>query len=300
MNDRAIETHGLEHDFGRGAVLRTVDLTVPKGAVYGLLGRNGSGKTTLIRILLGMIRARAGAVRVLGQDPALDPVAIRARIGYVPQTSDFDPQMTVGQTLRFVRRFYPMTWDDDRAVELLGRFALTESTRVEHLSGGELGRLALIAALAVDPAVLMLDEPSAALDPLVRRDFAQAVIEHMSEGEHTVLMSSHMLNEVELLADHMGILESGALLVEAPIDQLKRELFLVSARFEQPPEGLDPAPLRLRQVKDRWSIACWLRDDEHRDAWLARIEARGGRDVVVGDVALEDIFVHLVEGGAHA
>ncbi len=300
MSDRVIETHGLEHDFGCGDVLRAVDLSVPQGAVYGLLGRNGSGKTTLIQILLGMVRARAGDVRVLGQDPARDPVAIRAQVGYVPQASDFDPRMTVGQSLRFVRRFYPTTWDDERAAGLLGRFSLSEGARVEQLSGGELGRLALIAALAVEPALLILDEPSAALDPVVRRDFAQAVIEYTSEGERTVLMSSHLLNEVELLADHVGILEAGSLLVQAPIEDLKRDLFLIHARFERSPAGLEPAPLRLQQVGDRWSIACWLRDSASRDAWLAQIEACGGQDLVVGDVALENIFVHLVEGGAHA
>ncbi|MEM8933929.1 MAG: ABC transporter ATP-binding protein, partial [Acidobacteriota bacterium] len=141
MSDPAIAITTMNHDFGGPPILRSVDLTIPRGTIFGVLGRNGGGKTTLIRMLLGMIRPRAGQCRVLGLDPARDALAIRRQVGYVPQESDIDPWMRVGEALDFVAGFYPERWLADQLVVWLDRFELDRRQPVSELSGGQLGRL---------------------------------------------------------------------------------------------------------------------------------------------------------------
>lgn len=298
MSRYAIEVCGLEHDFGAAPVLRSVDLTVPRGSVFGLLGRNGGGKTTLIRMLLGMLKPRRGHCRVLGLDPAVDALEIRRRIGYVPQAMDFDPAMTVQQSLRFMAAFYPDRWQHDQVATWLKRFELDPDQRVGQLSGGQAGRLGLVSALAVDPELLILDEPTAGLDPVVRRDFASAVIEWIAEGERTALLSSHLLHEVERLADHVAILEDGEVLLAKSVEELKRDLTRVTARFVSPPAQLDLPSLAAKRLPDGWQVAAWTAGEQERQKLLDELTALGASELEVGTSNLDDIFVDLV-GGPH-
>ncbi len=253
MNDPVIETVDLEHAFGPEPVLRKLGLEVPHGSVYGLLGRNGSGKTTLVRLLLGILRPRAGTCRVLGLDPVHDAIRIRSRVGYVPQESDFDLGMPVAETLRFFGSFYPETWNDESAGALLERFELSRRPKGGALSVGQKARLALVTGLAFDPELLILDEPTAGLDAVVRRDFIETIIEFMTVRGRTVFLSSHLLNEVELLADRVAVVERGRLLVESSVEALKEKLCRLTARFERAPirsrlDGL----VSCRQLGERW------------------------------------------------
>ncbi len=297
MNELAIQTSGLQYRFvaGEDPVLRRLDLSVTQGCVYGLLGKNGSGKTTLIRLLLGILQPTDGHCEVLGSVPKRDALAIRARVGYVPQESDLDPSLTVDGTLRFLRPFYPTTWLDERVDQLIDRFELRRGTRVAHLSGGQAARLALITALAFDPEMLILDEPTSGLDAVVRRDVIETLIEYMATQHHTVFLCSHQLNEVEMLADRVGIINEGQMLMEAPVDQLKENLCRVTARFETPPvrshlQGL----VSCRSLGERWRIAAWARSEDEREELMETLRQQGGQELRLDESSLESIFVDLV------
>ncbi len=298
MTSQAIETFAVEHDFGSEPVLQGLSMRVPRGSVYGLLGRNGSGKTTLIRMLLDLLRPRAGRCEVLGLDPTRDGLAVRARVGYMPQEFDFDPRMTVRETLGFLRSFYPQSWRDDAVEEHLRRFEVPSRPRVGNLSVGQRRCLALVAALAFEPEVLILDEPTAGLDAVVRRDFTEAVIELMTREGRSVLLASHLLGEVERLADHVGIIEDGRMLVESSVEALKLHLSRVTARFPRPPDRLGlPELVSCRRLGDRWQLAAWTRSPERRDELLESLAQLGAVDVSLSDSSLESIFVDLV--GSH-
>ena len=210
----------LTRRFGAKAALDAVSLSLPRGAVYGLVGPNGAGKTTLIKHLLGLLRAEQGAVRVFGLDPVAEPVAVLSRIGYLSEENDLPGWMRVDELLRYTRAFYP-AWDDAFAEELRRRFDLDAAAQVRHLSKGQKARVGLLIALAHRPELLVLDEPSSGLDPIVRRDIVGAVIRTVAHEGRTVLFSSHLLEEVEEVADHVTMIDHGRLVLSGPLDTIK-------------------------------------------------------------------------------
>lgn len=215
-----ISVSGLSRRFGSKIALDGVSLELSRGAVYGLVGANGAGKTTLIRHLLGLLRAETGAVRVLGLDPVQEPVAVLSRIGYLSEENDLPGWMTVDELLRYTRAFYP-TWDDAYAAELQESFALDPGTRIRNLSKGEKARAGLLVALAHRPELLILDEPSSGLDPIARRDILGAVLRTIAHEGRTVLFSSHLLDEVEEVADHVTMISRGRIVLSGPLDDIK-------------------------------------------------------------------------------
>ena len=268
----------LTRRFGGRAALSSVTLTIPRGGVYGLVGANGAGKTTLIRHVLGLLRAEEGSVRVFGRDPVADPVGVLSRIGYLSEENDLPGWMRVDELMRYARAFYP-GWDDAYAAELRAMFALDPAARIKTLSKGQKARAGLVVALAYRPELLVLDEPSSGLDPIVRRDILGAVLRTMfaldpaakvktlSKGQkaraglvvalayrpellvldepssgldpivrrdilgavlrtigeegRTVLFSSHLLEEVEQVADHVTMIRDGKIVVSAPLQEVK-------------------------------------------------------------------------------
>jgi len=220
MTDSVIAVSGLTRRFGARAALDGVSLDVPRGGVYGLVGENGAGKTTLIKHILGLLRAQSGSVRVFGLDPVADPVAVLSRIGYLSEETDLPGWMRVDELIRYSRAFYP-TWDDAYAEELRRTFGLEGSARVKHLSKGQKARAGLLVALAYRPELLVLDEPSSGLDPIVRRDILGAILRTIADEGRTVLFSSHLLDEVEQVADHVTMIRSGKIVLSAPLDEIK-------------------------------------------------------------------------------
>ncbi len=221
MTDQpVIEMRDVRKAFGRKPVLRGVDLTVPPGQTFAFLGRNGQGKTTTIRTLLGLIRPDAGHVRVLGLDPVADPLEIRRRVGYVAEDQQMFGWMRVGQLLSFVAPFYP-TWDPARAKQLADRYELPLRTRVKHLSKGQGVRVALMLALAHRPELVILDDPTLGLDPIMRKEFLRDLVTHLQGERVSVFFSSHLLYEVEPVADSVVILDAGRVLRQAATDDLR-------------------------------------------------------------------------------
>ncbi len=183
--ESAISVSELTRRFGATTALDSVSVALPRGAVYGLVGANGAGKTTLIRHILGLLRAESGSVRVFGLDPVADPVAVLSRIGYLSEENDLPGWMRVDELIRYTSAFYTQ-WDDAYAEELRRAFALDRGAKIKDLSRGQKARMGLLIALAHRPELLMLDEPSSGLDPIVRRDILGAVIRTIADQGRTV------------------------------------------------------------------------------------------------------------------
>ena len=220
MSESVIDVSELTRRFGARTALAAVSMSMPRGAVYGLVGANGAGKTTLIKHVLGLLRAERGSVRVFGRDPVADPVAVLSRIGYLSEDNDIPGWMRVDELMRYSRAFYP-AWDDAYAEELRQTFALDDEARIRNLSRGQKARAGLLIALAHRPELLVLDEPSSGLDPIVRRDILGAIMRTIAGEGRTVLFSSHLLEEVEQVADHVTMISHGRIVLSAPLAAIR-------------------------------------------------------------------------------
>jgi ABC-2 type transport system ATP-binding protein len=220
VNESIITVSELTCRFGTKAALASLTLSVPRGAVYGLVGENGAGKTTLIKHILGLLRAQRGTVRVFGLDPVADPVGVLSRIGYLSEERDLPGWMRVDELIRYSRAFYP-AWDDAYAEELQQAFALDAAATIGNLSKGQKARVGLLIALAFRPELLLLDEPSSGLDPVARRDILDAIIRTIAHEGRTVLFSSHLLDEVERVADHVTMISHGRIVLSAPLAAIR-------------------------------------------------------------------------------
>ena len=235
MNEQpVIQMKGVRKAFGKKQVLRGVDLSVPAGETFAFLGRNGQGKTTTIRMLLGLIRPDEGEVRVLGLDPRTDALEIRRRVGYVAEDQVMFGWMRVGQLLGFVAPFYP-TWDAAWAKQLSDRFELSLKTRVKHLSKGQGVRVALMLALAHRPELVILDDPTLGLDPIMRKEFLRDLVTHLQGEKVSVFFSSHLLYEIEPVADSVVILDHGKVLRQATTEDLRSQVKRLVASAEAEP-----------------------------------------------------------------
>jgi ABC-2 type transport system ATP-binding protein len=220
LGEHVIRVSELTRRFGARTALDSVSLSVPRGAVYGLVGANGAGKTTLIKHVLGLLRAQSGSVHVFGMDPVADPVGVLSRTGYLSEENDLPDWMSVDELVRYTRALYP-GWDNAYAEELRRAFALDPASRIKTLSKGQKARAGLLVALAHRPELLVLDEPSSGLDPIVRRDILGAVVRTLADEGRTVLFSSHLLEEVEQVADHVTMIHQGTIALSAPLREIR-------------------------------------------------------------------------------
>ena len=297
MSESIISVSELTRRFGATTALDAVSLSMPRGAVYGLVGANGAGKTTLIRHILGLLRAEGGSVRVFGLDPVADPVGVLSRIGYLSEENDLPGWMRVDELVRYSRAFYP-AWDDAYADELRQAFALDPAARIQSLSRGQKARAGLLVALAHRPELLLLDEPSSGLDPVVRRDILEAIIRTIAHEGRTVLFSSHLLEEVERVADHVTMVSHGRIALSAPLDAIKESHRHVTVRLAQARPELPSVAgvLRWDGRGEQWTAVC--RGDPGE---LQAVVAGWGARIVASRVAsLEEIFVAHVGTSASA
>ncbi len=224
-----LEVRGLRRHFGRVAAVDGLDLNVYEGEIYGFLGINGAGKTTTIRLLMGILAADEGTISILGETTRRTSVAQKQRIGYVSQEQHFYPWMTCRALGRFVGSFYP-TWEAAEFKRLLDVFEIPEDRRSTELSGGMRAKLALALALAPRPAVLILDEPTAGLDPVARREFMEIIVAQSRQHGRTTLFSSHLIDEVERCADRVGIVQQGRMRFEGRLEDLQSRVRRVRMR----------------------------------------------------------------------
>jgi ABC-2 type transport system ATP-binding protein len=291
LSPPVIEIHRLSRQFGATKALDEISLTISRGGVFGLIGGNGAGKTTLIKHLLGMLRAQTGTVRIFGLDPVQNPVGTLGRIGYLSEDRDLPLWMTVGQLMRYTQSFFP-TWEEAYAEELREMFDLDEKAIIRTLSRGQKARAGLLVALAHRPELLVLDEPSSGLDPVVRRDILGAIIRTIADEGRTVLFSSHLLDEVERVADQVAIIHHGKLILTASMDQMKETHRRVTLRFNEP---LERPPALVGAISHEghgveWTYICNGESQQLRRA----AESIGATVVDDAALSLDEIFVSHV------
>jgi ABC-2 type transport system ATP-binding protein len=244
-----IEIQNLARRFGRTDAVQDLSLNVPQGSVFALLGPNGAGKTTTIKILMNLIPPTSGRATVLGVDSQSLGPKERAQIGYVSENQILPLWMTVRQLLDYCRPFYP-TWDRELEKALLAQFDLPEERKLKSLSRGMLMKAALLAVLAYRPKLLVLDEPFSGLDPLVRDEFVQGILEVSELGGWTVFVSSHDIEEVERLADYIGVIDHGRTTLNESAESLLSRFRRIEVNLQGHPPSMEGAP------------AAWLLPDQ--------------------------------------
>jgi ABC-2 type transport system ATP-binding protein len=290
VNPPAVSIRNIRKSFGSKVVLEDVSLEIPRGQTFALLGRNGAGKTTLIRILLGLMPADGGSARLLERDPAIEPIEVRRRVGYLAEDQVMYGWMTPLELCRFLEPFYP-TWEMRTAQDYLDRFEIPRHSRIRHLSKGQTVKLGLAIALAHRPELAILDDPAIGLDPIARKEFNRDLIEHLQAEGRTVVYSSHLLDEVEAVADSVAILHNGRIARHAPTEVLRDEVKQIVLPLDavgsvQPPAGL----LDVRRHDDHIAVTV------DRAAPFIETLAANGIDHEVIDLSLDDIFEAIVIG----
>jgi ABC-2 type transport system ATP-binding protein len=290
MSDAVIDIQGVAKRFGQTKVLESLTLQVPRGQTFAFLGRNGAGKTTTIHMLLGLLAPDAGNIQVLGLNPARDAVEIRRRVGFMAEDQTMFGWMRVSEIIAFMAPFYP-TWDRDLANQYLRQFELPPNTRVRNLSKGQNARLALLLALAHRPELVILDDPTLGLDPIMRKEFIRDVIDHLQGTGVTVFFSSHLLYEIEPVADAVAILDRGKIVRQAPTEQLREEvkrLIVPAAAYES--LGALPGVLDVKRHDKRVAVVV-----ESVQGALAAAAKAGVAPEIVG-LNLDEIFEAYVIG----
>lgn len=247
MSHKIIEIKDLIKEFPNGRrAIDGLNLSVNKGEVFGLIGPNGAGKTTTIKILLGLMKPTKGETLIFNQKIPTNRQILLQKIGYVSESSTLYPNMTVEEILKFTQGFYPQ-WDKSLEKRYLEMFSLRKKDRVKNLSKGMKNQLSLIAALSYKPDLLILDEPTSGLDPIWRQDFLQAIIGEIANWGTTVFFSSHILSEVERIADTVAIIKSGKIALQRQMDDIKLNEKVIRVVFQR---EINQEKLLLKGVKE--------------------------------------------------
>jgi ABC-2 type transport system ATP-binding protein len=289
-----VETAGLEKKYGGVAALAGLDLRVPRGSICGLLGRNGAGKTTLLKVLLGMARPTGGTARVFGlpADDRAASVTIRSRAAFVSEDRDLYDGMTVAEIARFAAGFHPR-WRNDLEQEYLRKFALPPERIVKQLSRGMRTKLALLLALCSGAELLILDEPTAGLDPEANEEVLKTLVAHVGREGLTVLLSTHQLADVEQIADRVAIVDRGRTLVENGLEELRASYCRIQFVFDGPaPELAFQAPGVIATKREGRVLTVLA--SAGADRIVAEGRARAPVAVDVLPVTLKEIFLESV------
>jgi len=294
MSD-AIVTEGLTKYYGRRAAVNMLSLRIPRGTVYGFLGRNGAGKSTTIKMLTGMVRPDCGTARVLGEDVRNLSPEVRQRIAYLAESHPLYSWMTVADAIRFTRAFYPR-WNQRLLEQILDHFNLARRAKLRRMSNGERAQVSLALAVAPDPEILILDDPTLGLDTVVRRDFLESMIQIIQHRGRTILFSSHILGDVERVADRIGILADGVLRVDCPTDEFKRSLCKVVLDYDDPPpEFPGCGGLVSTRLVGRRRELIFVGYGEPQRRFVESLTP-APRNVEVVEMNLEDAFIEYTRG----
>lgn len=292
MSD-VIVTQNLTKYYDSHCAVNSLNLRVAQGTVYGLLGRNGAGKTTTIKMLLGMAHPSYGRAELFGEDAAELRPETRARIAYLAEGHPLYRWMTIGQAVNFTRAFYER-WNQHLLEQILDHFELAPKRRIRRLSRGQQAQVALALAVATDPELLILDDPTLGLDTVVRRDFLESLIQIIQRRGRTILFSSHILGDVERVADRIGIIVDGVLRVDCPTDHFKESVRRVILEFDGPPPEFPTYPglVNCRQVGKKLELVLVGLDESHRQLF----DTLHPRGIEVIDFNLEDAFIEYTRG----
>jgi ABC-2 type transport system ATP-binding protein len=283
-----VDVNNLSRSFNRKRALDGVSFSATAGQVYGLVGANGAGKTTILKHLLGLLRAKTGSVRVFGLDPVRDPVEVLGRVGYLSEERELPEWMRIDELMAYTQAFHK-TWDESYARQMLESFALDPSKKIRQLSKGMRAQAGLIAAVAHRPELLILDEPSSGLDVAVRRDILDAIVRTVADDGRTVIFSSHLLDEVERMSDHVTMMDHGRVTLSGALDEVRRGYQRSHVRFvqhfDQPPV-LETA-LAMEGGGRSWIVVHSGSIEQFHHSVLAL----GGEVIESRDATLEEIFL---------
>jgi ABC-2 type transport system ATP-binding protein len=290
MNSATVEASKLSKAFGEKQVLQDMSFGVAPGDVIGVLGKNGAGKTTLLELMLGFTPPTSGAVRVFGHESYSLPGNIKARVGFVPQQDELLDQLTVADQLRVIASFYSQ-WDSALIERLCSEWGVNVNARIKGMSVGERQKLSILLAFGHKPELLILDEPVASLDPIARRQFLEQLVTLSTDEQRAIVFSSHIVSDIERLANRIWILKDGRLDWQGDLDSLKESIVRLHIRGTgaELPAFKIPGLLNIR--RDGAFATAVVRD------WT--VEAQGALEkdaaaqVEVETLALEEIFVEL-------
>ena len=295
----AIVTDGLTKYYGSKCVVNRLSLRVPEGCVYGFLGRNGAGKSTTIKMLTGMVRADDGTASLLGQDVESLPPEMRQRIAYLAEGHPLYSWMTIDALMRFTRPFYPK-WNQTLFDQIIDHAQLDRKQKVRHLSKGQVAQVSLALGIAPDPELLILDDPTLGLDTVVRRDFLESLIQIIQRRGRTIFLSSHVLGDVERVADRIGVMVDGVLRVDCPTDEFKQSIRRVVLSFDGPPpvfsgcDGLVASHVEVRRLE----LVIVGYGEAHQSLFAAMTPQP--RSVEIVELNLEDAFIEYTRGSRRA
>lgn len=290
MDNAIIEIKGLSKSFKNKNVLSNLSLSIPKGSVYGLLGRNGEGKTTLIKCVLGLLKPLSGSISVLSDNPWQFKEVTKEKLGYVPQSDRPYPWLTVRQLINYTASFYNH-WNESLVEKLLKEWEVNAEDKVGLLSEGQAQKVLIILSLGHEPKLLIFDEPVASLDPGARRQFLKTILEILSDRECTIFFSTHITSDLERVADHVAILKNGHIAFSGELDTFKEEVKRLRIFTEQKISGdLKLEGLIYSELSAKEAIVS-IRG--FRPELINYIERTWSAKVQVEDLNLEEIFLEL-------
>jgi ABC-2 type transport system ATP-binding protein len=289
MNELAIDTKDLAKTYAGIRAVSGINLTVPRGSIYGFLGRNGAGKTTTIKMLLGLVRPTAGSARVLGMDALGEHVAILQRTAFVSEKKTLYPALTPSELVRFSRGFYP-TWSDSAAEKYARLLEIPMKQRFETLSSGNQTKVFLMLALSQCADLLILDEPTIALDPVTAEEFLRMLAEDAMDRDSTIFFSSHQLEELERIAEYVGVMDHGRLLLQARLDDIKNDFRLITASGSGLPVEKTPQIVSVEVDGD----SCRYFVTNNAEGFAAELTRNGATITQSVPLSLRESFLQLV------
>jgi len=286
-----IEIDHLTKYYGTREIVRDINLAVPSGTIYGFLGRNGMGKTTTIRVLLGLEDPTRGRTRVFGEDSRRLSPETRARIGYLPEGHHVYGWMTVKECGHFQASFFSK-WNQDIFESVITHFRLTPKMKAGHLSRGQRAGLCLAMTLAPEPELLVLDDPALGLDPVARRSLLQSMLYVTRQPDRTILFSSHLLSDVERVADRIVVLDGGSLRADCTVEHFRERLRHYVLKFRRQPPSTPEIPGLLESFRTDRELALTVANPtSETEAWLLALQPESLEPV---EMTLEDAFISYV------
>jgi len=298
MTETVLETEGLTKYYGSTLAVDHLVLKIPQGCICGFVGRNGAGKTTAIKLMLGLLRPTAGSSRLLGCDSAALTPAIRQRIGYVTEGHRLFRWMSIAELEKFQRSFFPKQWDHKFFADMIEYFNLPKKRKIKHLSIGERAQVSLALALAPNPELLIMDDPTLGLDAAIRRQFLEGMIELIMREGRTVLFSSHILGDVERVSDRIVVIDKGVLRANCSLEEFRTAVKKVILSFaDSPPDDVDiEGLLHCRRSEKELELILVGPADEHIAQWA---QSNGAQKYRIVKMNLEDQFIEYTAPPNH-
>jgi ABC-2 type transport system ATP-binding protein len=294
MSEIVLETQDLTKYYGSNVAVDHMDLKIPRGCICGFVGRNGAGKTTAIKMMLGLLKPTAGSSRLLGCDSSQLTPEIRQRIGYVTEGHRLFRWMSIAGLEKFQSAFFEEQWDEKFFNDMIEYFELPKEKKIKHLSNGQRAQVSLALALAPNPELLIMDDPTLGLDAAIRRQFLEGMIELIMREGRTVLFSSHILGDVERVSDGIVVIDKGVLRADCTLEQFQNSIKKVIVNFagSLPGEVDIDGLLHCKRAEKQLELTLVGTDDEKIDEWARRCGAENHTIIAMN---LEDQFIEFTE-----